>query len=200
MIRYIYVFLILFAWFIQQHLLLNGDVGYLMHVAGQWAAGQRYAHGILETNPPLILWLYAPIHFAAAQLGHPLLCARLYFFALAICAFLAVARLARDLFFVEEKKAYHLLLGAVLVALFYLPAHEFGQRDHLVVIFILPYLFAAMRRASNLSLTYYAAIPIAIAASLGFALKPFYIPTFLLIEAYLFCVRVVYFALKIASS
>ena len=52
------------------------------------------------------------------------------------------------------------------------PRYDFGQREHILVLLILPYLFAAVRRLEARRLGTFEGVLVGIAAAIGFSLKP----------------------------
>jgi hypothetical protein len=71
----------------------------------------------------------------------------------------------------------------VATCLLLLPGREFGQREHLAALAVMPYLALASRQAgSNGRIPHPAATLIGLAAGLGLALKPYFIAVPLLVE------------------
>ena len=70
--------------------------------------------------------------------------------------------------------------GACLLIL---PSREFGQREHLLLIAVFPYLaLSSQRLASERSVGFFAALMIGMIAGLGIALKPYFLAVPLLVE------------------
>ena len=126
-----------------------------------------------ESNPPLALWLAALSDSAAHHLHLPL---ALTFKALtlllaALSATVSAALLLRlrptltpaNLWFLVF--AFLALFGAA-------PARDFGQRDHLLALLLLPYLVAAALHAVGNPVSQPWQTTFTLAAALGLALKP----------------------------
>ncbi len=132
-----------------------------------------YNATVFESNPPLAIWLSA-IVVGAAHLLHLSLTVTFKFAVMllatasaAVCAKLVSIlhpELARNqLWFLGI--AYILIFGAV-------PVRDFGQRDHILAILVLPYLIAAALDLSGRRLTLIPRTAITLTAALGLALKP----------------------------
>lgn len=164
----------------------SGDVRYLLYAAWQMWNGGHYVSEIFETNPPMVLYWYMPIAF----LGHywglgvvPLL--RGYVFLLAFTSGTLCCYLLNQLKGCHEYALKNLFFFTIFFVLCILPLHEFAQREHLFLIVLLPYLFLAMLRLDGGSISPVFAVCIGVAAGLGFALKPFFLITYVLIEGFL---------------
>src|SRR6185312_4261955 len=132
---------LLAAIFIQAHLQVHGDVGYLLYTAEQVFSGKLYGKEMFETNPPMILYLYSPVIFLAKLTSiSVLIWVRIYIFILSIISFSLCYRLSKKFF--SNIAVQHVFMSGVLFTLLLLPAEQFGQREHLFVIFLLPYLLA----------------------------------------------------------
>ncbi len=123
---------------------LRDDVAWLLYIADRWLDGQRPYVGLLETNPPTIIWISTLPAVLARALGLPtLLVAPPVFAGLVLgCAWWA-ADILRRRGVLEDRLITFAVLGVVLLGL---PAGDFGQREHLLVAAALPYL--ALRAGS----------------------------------------------------
>jgi hypothetical protein len=156
----------------------NHDVAAILQWSQRWLDGERLYTDLVDVNPPLIFifnllpaaiakWtpIEAPIAFRLCLIAFGL-----------VCWWLSV--LARDRS--AEGPAERAFLD-VLPGLFLFGAgYDFGQREHIMAIASLPYLFAASRRASG-------EVPRgrlagAVIAATMFALKPYFLGIPALIE------------------
>ncbi len=121
-----------------------------------------------ESNPPLAIWLSAIPVALARWLHLPLtLVFKSGVIAIAVASAFVSAKLLRRLL---PSLTRHQLwaLGIAFVLIFgAVPARDFGQRDHILTLLILPYLLAAGVRVSTAS-----RLAVTLAAALGLALKP----------------------------
>jgi len=149
---------------------LVNDVAWQLWVARQLAHGITLYTDIIEVNPPLWFWAAIPVVDLAQLLGvssyHVLIPSVL---ALDIVALLLVRRLCRDL-----QSGVLIVLGFPVITLFAF-LDVFGQREHLTLIAIMPYLVLVARRADGLATGKTIAIACGILAAFGIALKPYFL-------------------------
>lgn len=167
------------------------DQLWCLYVADRMLHGVRlYGPEILESNPPLIMWLLLPITGTAHLLHLP---ATVAFKAAVLLTEAASAgaclRLLRRALPQPATTLLWPLLFALIVVFAVMPARDFGQRDHLLAILCLPYLvvacFELRPQASSTPLSAVFPKPLArlligVAAGIGIALKPHHalIPVF----------------------
>jgi hypothetical protein len=181
----IFPLLVLFAILIQTQIFLNYDLLYLTHAAKQLLAGGNYLNDFFETNPPLILFLYMPplllSEFISISLKNALL---IYFILFALTSILVSAYLLKKIM-PKDSLFYSIIISAITFAFLYLPEHQLGQREFLLMIFTLPYLMSAVLRIENKPLPPYLMLGIGLFAAAGIALKPFFLALPILIESYI---------------
>jgi len=118
----------------------NSDVSWLMIAGERWLDGQRLYSEILETNPPMAVLVYVPALLIARELGlsPEIVLDGLVFFAIA--ASLATSMLIlRQSTALPCRQAWGLAIAAI-VALALLPLQSFGQREHIAVIELMPFI------------------------------------------------------------
>ncbi len=165
--------------------LLNHDVAWLLHAASRVLAGQKLFVDLLENNPPLIVWLScAPILLARAVGISEVLAFRLLVLGL-IASSLWVSAWALRRVLPDQTAARRLLLFLHLFLLLALPGYHFGQREHLMLALLLPYLLLAFGRAMGCSLGRHLPWILGILAGVGLALKPHFLLPWVAVEAYL---------------
>ncbi len=151
---------------------INGDVAWLLHVAGGMLDGGRLYVDFLETNPPLIVWLQLPIVGVARVAGiSPVVAYRVFVVALMLASLAACVRIL-SASLRKDDIARSTLPLAVAVVLLALPGPFFGQREHLALALVLPYLMAASALADGALIGRGAQTALGAAAAVGFALKP----------------------------
>lgn len=153
---------------------LNHDSSWLLHATRRMLDGAALYTDILEVNPPLILWLNVPPVLVSEATGIP---AEVTFliavFALSAVSLWLLAAVTRHIDGLRASER-HVLLIAATAALLIIPGYDFGQREHLMLVFALPYVLLSAARAGG------AHPPIALAvtaggfAALGFCLKPYF--------------------------
>lgn len=173
------------GWYLQQNLLLNADVSWLMEASSRFLAGGSYQKDYFELNPPMILYVYIPPVLLAKHFQWSNeFSLRLYIFAsstvsLAICAYLT-----RFIFNIYDQilRALFILMLAALFWIF--PIYEFGQREILFFSFSFPYYLLVAARLYDYKPSTVLSTAIGIMAGIGFAIKPYFLVTFLFTELY----------------
>jgi hypothetical protein len=156
------------------------DVAWLIYVAQKWLdGGQPYVTEI-EINPPPIIWFSALAGWLARRLGVSVMTVypTLVSVMLAAVAWWVASLLVRRSLF---RSATAVFVVTVCVLLF-VPAGEFGQREHLIACLALPWL--AWRVAAGGGHRPSTAEGFAAGLLIGICcgLKPFFILPFLLVE------------------
>ena len=169
----------------QSQVHVNHDVAWIAHSAAAWLLdGRRFGADILDANPPLAWFLMLPAALAARwKLVSEIVAIQAWTWLLTIAGLaLSAAVLVPMTRLLGRIQVICLLVIGVAVSAI-LPIGNFGQRDVLAFILILPYLFSMMGRAGGLPATG-RALPmlIGLAAGFGICLKPFLIVVPLLIE------------------
>ncbi len=151
---------------------MNGDASWYVYVAGRLLDGDRPYVDLIDTNPPLILWLDMAVVAAGRALGiEPLRAFQLAVFG-AIGLSLALSWLAsRGL----PRTLREACLAAFGFMLLVGVGPAFGQREHLAVALILPYAFAVASEARGDRPPARLAILTGLLAGVGFSLKPFFV-------------------------
>jgi hypothetical protein len=138
----------------------SADILWFLDVAKRVANGQVLYRDILEMNPPLIVWILLPF----ARLAHPLPIFLGIVILIVVASSIASARALGGKW----------TLPALLTVLLIVPIGWFGQREHLAIALILPWLVSTLSPKGS-------RWPGGVAAGLGFALKPHQLLAFLLI-------------------
>ncbi len=143
-----------------------------------------YGPQVFETNPPLIIWL-SMIPESLAQITHIPDTALGKLGVVVVEA--GVGALCLQLLRAQRTKLSSATLAALVFAFVttfaVMPARDFGQRDHFLILFLFPYVFAAAVRAEGLPLARGLGWLVGLLALLGCALKPFQLLVPLCIES-----------------
>lgn len=140
---------------------------------------------IIEINPPLVFWLNLPIAWIARSTGiQDISTYRITMVVMSVASIGTCAWLLSKPWRRSELSANLAFLVALSTVLIALPAGYFGQREHLVVAFITPYLLAcaATIRGERFGRGSNAMIGTAAAAAL--ALKPHFLIVWVVVTAY----------------
>ncbi len=164
----------------------NHDVAWLLYAAGQVLRGAELYVDVIELNPPLIMYFTIAVKGVSLLVGiGDLMTYRVIV--------LVVVALSLWLGWWNLRQAVpepnRITTTIVLLVSMYLlipwVAYHFGQREHLTIALVLPYLYAATARATGVSLPRARAVLTGILAGIGFSMKPFFLPVWLAVEGYL---------------
>lgn len=158
------------------------DNSWLLYASGEFLKGSKLYVNLAEVNPPLIIYIYS-VPVALAELFSVQIRYIFYAYVIVLAAISSsfVYRLAADQAVLN--RGFLLLLLAI--ALLVLPRENFGQREHFMVIFALPYVFLLIRRGFGLSCAPGLALFIGLYCVLGIGLKHYFILIPAVIELYL---------------
>ncbi len=160
------------------------DVAFPLWAAGRVLDGATLYVDILEINPPLFIWLDVPVVAFARWTGlDPILVFRLAVTALLVLSVVGVLRVmggTRDVnLSAEGAKGPGPWRGWAVVAvtfvLFVLPRLDWGEREHLTLALMLPWLAVAIRRVEGRYVSRPMALVTGLAAGVGIALKPHFV-------------------------
>ncbi len=160
---------------------VKDDIAWLLYVARGWLAGRELYVDVIEVNPPLIIWISAlPIQLASWLGIDPQFTAMLFFIAAVLgCAWWTATLLQGYSKLFADRLTIFGVIGTVLLVV---PAGDLGQREHLLVASILPYLALFARSLGRERTEFRAALIAGVLAGLGCALKPRYAGVFVVLE------------------
>jgi hypothetical protein len=161
------------------------DTGFLLDAGSRILDGQRLYVDVVEINPPLIVVVNAGAVMVARLLGvSPILIYRVGTIAVLLGSLLAAWTLVPRAIGGGDapRRAFLLLLTFVL---FPLAGQDFGEREHLVLALLVPYVLLAAARSLGWAVSTRQAVLTGLAAGLAFALKPHFVVVWLLISGYL---------------
>lgn len=153
---------------------LNSDSAWLLYLARRVVQGDRLYVDLVEINPPLVVWLQLPLIHLAEWLGldpTPVFRAGVLVWigsSLVLCARLLRLTLPRP------QDRFWILLAIIVVLVGWTRAH-FGEREHLALAALLPYLFATAAAAQERSPGPSVRLFVGALAALGLALKPHFL-------------------------
>ncbi len=160
---------------------LNADASWLLEVCERVLAGQKLYVDVLETNPPMSVWLYLPSVWFAQQIGlRPEIA--VYTFTLLFClaSIALTVSIIRKAGWLEGTALWVVAAGLVYVFVF-LPGGNFTQREHFAAVALLPFLTVLAARAHfGLKPSLLLVLTIGIGAGLCAAIKPHFIAAILL--------------------
>jgi hypothetical protein len=169
--------------FAQSFTYLNHDVAWVLWSSGRLLDGGVFGRDIVAANPPLIWWISAiPMGLSRLTGLAPVACFNLFMLALLAASLLASDRLLRGVL-QPSQRALFLSLAAFLFSIG--AERNFGQREHMSAIVMLPYLLLVLARLRAEPVGLLLASTIGMAAAIGIAFKPHLVAVPLLLEFYL---------------
>jgi hypothetical protein len=157
-------------------------VGWYLYAGGRLLDGAALYSDIFEVNPPLALWMCAAIVALAREIAvDPTLLFKTIFLLLTGASLAASARLlaaATDV----TTATRDLLLILIAALMLFLPAAEFGQRDHAAIIVVTPWLLLRWNRLLDRRVPWMLAAAVGVAAAVGMWLKPHFVFVLISIE------------------
>ncbi|MES2218901.1 MAG: hypothetical protein V4501_10885 [Pseudomonadota bacterium] len=177
------------AFFVQSRINLNPDVAWLLEASRRLLHGGNYTKDFFENNPPMILYLYFPAVLLNQFFSISIILAiRLYVFFIATVSLFICYDLMKRIFSGQYQVLSRPLLILLASIFLLLPFYELGQRDQLLLSFTMPYFLLAAYQLEGHSVKSRDAVVIGFLASLGFAMKPFFLIPLVLVEIYyIFC-------------
>ncbi|MGH7517784.1 MAG: hypothetical protein ACREOC_09975 [Gemmatimonadales bacterium] len=161
------------------------DLAFYLYAAARVLDGAVLYRDIVEINPPLIIWLNLPAVLLGRLLGISDTLAYWLIVSLVIGAILVLShRIASRLRFEGTTAGARYVLLLLWFALFPLARGDFGQREHLVLAFLLPYLLLAGTRLQGAHGSAREALVVGMLAGIGLSLKPHFLLAWLAIEAF----------------
>lgn len=152
---------------------LNGDAAFLLYAAGRVLDGARLYVDLVEINPPLIVWLNLPIQLASRITDvTPMMMLRLCLVSVLVGSLFASRWVLRRTDCGNDVVWRRLVLLLLAFALFVLPRLDWGEREHVAMALLVPYVLLAAPRLERQGVSRFAAIAIGAMGALGMALKP----------------------------
>jgi len=162
--------------------LITHDVSWSLYLAQRMAEGERIYVDLIEINPPLIFWLLSPVVWFSKVVGVSITAGlKAIVFTSAAVSTILCAGLIRKINFAASSFA----LVAIAYVLTILPGSDFGQREHLLVIFSLPYLLLVVARREGVEINMAMIASVSLLAAIGICLKPYFVLMPILLESYL---------------
>ena len=165
---------------------LTPDAAWYLYASRRMLDGARLYVDVVEINPPLIILLSAPAAAVARWVGaSEIQTFRVLVLLLVSGSLLAATTFFRRLLGARDRTTANVLLLFWLFALLPLTRADFGQREHLLMALVLPYLAAASARAAGVRPPTPLALLAGVLAGVGMSLKPHFGLLWLGVESYL---------------
>ncbi len=179
------VFVFTLSWFFQSSLLLNTDVSWLLEASKRMLSGGNYTNDFFENNPPWILYFYTPpVLFEKIFSISIILSMRMYVFLLAAISLGISHYLLKHVFLKADIFLAKLLLVILAIVFLIFPMADFGQREHLLFLLMMPYFFMMALRLQDQQIAHLPAFIIGLLAGSVLMMKPYFFMTLILVEGY----------------
>ncbi|WP_443748852.1 hypothetical protein [Asticcacaulis solisilvae] len=146
---------------------IDANIDWLVSNCRRFLDGARLYKDIVETNPPMAIFIYLPATVVERLTGLP---AEGVFTAMLLAAGTASAwlfhRLVRD--------GSNVLLASVLFAVLVAPLSAFGEREHVALVLLLPLYGVAIRRAGGAAVAWPLIVLAGGLAGLAPMIKPYF--------------------------
>jgi hypothetical protein len=160
---------------------LNHDVAWVLYSSEWLLEGKQFGRDIIDSNPPFAWWFSAIPQAIARAAGVSSILIFRVFVTLTIFASLAASNAV--LRAGGTKTAPRFLFLSIGAYVFTTGVHrDFGQREFLTVLLIVPYLLTAARRMRGQEIAPFSAVAIGLAAGYGIAFKPYFLAVPTLVE------------------
>jgi hypothetical protein len=145
---------------------------YLFEAQRLLAGAELYGPHLSETNPPMIVWFsILPVLLGRWMHGSPTFFFRLIVMALVFCSTAWCISMLRRGTVMTNLASLGLLAFALLASEFYIGPYNFGQREHLLIILLLPYILATVTGAVS-RLSFAERSGLGVAAGIAIWFKP----------------------------
>jgi len=161
---------------------LNADVAWFMSMARSVLAGDRLYETVIEVNPPLTVYALMPAVALSDVTG--LADSTSVIMVFTMMASLLVIWSVRLLGFKWSSGRASWWIVLLAFAVLIVPASDFGQREHLMLLLILPFTLLKWRRVSDLPVGVGTGTAAGVLAGLGFAIKPYFLLLWLFLEVF----------------
>lgn len=150
---------------------LTHDVSWQFWIARQMLGGVPLYTHIMEINPPLWFWMALPIQQLGTMLG--VASDRLYIATIFILTAWSTLATGRLLFAADAPRRCAFMASIAALCLL-APIYDFGQREQIAVILVLPYGALLFKRVRGEPVPFGFAFAIGLTAAFGFALKHYF--------------------------
>ncbi|MFI5330656.1 MAG: hypothetical protein ACHQ2F_06430 [Desulfobaccales bacterium] len=166
---------------------MNKDVAWLLYAAQRLLEGAKLNIDIYEINPPISVYFNLPPALLSKYLSLPAIPVFYAYMMLVICISLLLCwHLTKLLYKDYLTSRYYILVSMAFITTIWVNAHlQFGQREHITVVLLMPYLLAAIVRLQRENLTLPIALAVGLLAGAGLSFKPFFLGVWILVEIYL---------------
>ena len=151
----------------------NHDVAWFLDVAGRLLDGQRLYVDVIDLNPPLIVYLSTIPVAAARALGTSEVLMMHVFVLISAAASVALtARALGRLDICRDRPRRAVAMLSLVYVMTVLPGGDLGQREHLLVMWLTPWIAVTAARSAGTRTSVTLALTAGALAGVGLSLKP----------------------------
>ncbi len=170
----------------QANTLINNDVAWYIYATGRMLDGAELYKDIIEVNPPLNFFITAiPVYLARVTHLPATAVYRTFIFLIALLSLLVCGSFSKKMLKDSPPTLRYLFLFLIAFIFTVLPMYDFGQREHLYLMFCMPYFVSTIAFALGEKQRNRVSLLIGFFAAIGFLLKPFYLIIWLVLEIFL---------------
>lgn len=179
---------------------LNHVVAWHLHVGGRLLDGATLYVDIVDLSSPYVLWMSMPVVALARLLGVNVV----YVFQALVLALAAVSVAMSGRFLAAitdfSPGARHLFLILLAGLMLYLPGSDFGQRDHIGIVLVTPWILLRWNRLLDREAPWILAAAVGLMAGIGAWMAPIFLVVVVVFEiTVLFVARSVGATLRIET-
>lgn len=172
--------------YLQLNAPISHDVSWYIHVARGLLDGKELYVDFVEVNPPLGMWLTVPV-----VAGAELLNIRTdLFFKIILIGVSAISLLLINRYVTLsahwDRSKRLVFIALITLGMLFIPGADFGQREHLAVLFFAPWIFLRLAKLSGVRVGVLESSIVGVFAALAVLLKPHSVFAPLFVEAFLF--------------
>ena len=153
----------------------NHDTAWYFVATQKWLNGDKLYVDIIEVNPPWSFYCTVPGVLLARVLGTSV--ANGFALSIVLLTWISFTVVQKIMFGIERQNTIHnmLVVFGVLAIVISLTMSQFGQREHIFILCVLPYLFMVYAEQRQCVYSRTGRVFLAILASIGILLKPYFV-------------------------
>ena len=161
---------------------LDPEVTWYLYAGGRLLDGADLYIDVVEFIPPFVIWLSMPIVAMARTIGVNVTI--IFQSVLLVLSVVSIALSARFIAAATDVSAStrHLIVILLAGLMLFLPASDFGQRDHIVIVLATPWVLLRWNRLIDREVPWAFAVLVGLMAAVGLWMKPNFLFVVLALE------------------
>lgn len=153
---------------------MNSDISILVGFAGRILDGMKLSEAYFDPNPPMSMLIYVPTVWLSRLTDIPVYNVHFFFTAFIVLGMFVLCAVLLKRVQGLDSTLKHVLLISGLMGLFYSASIHFGDRDHLIICGLLPFVLVQILYLQDISVPPYLKIPALMLGTLAVLIKPHY--------------------------